>query len=47
VSLSYLFRMGRTTVASVVLEVCEALVSVLKDDFLKVRRYVLQTEICT
>jgi len=35
VSLSYLFRIGSTTIGKIVLEVCHAIVSVLESDYLK------------
>lgn len=36
-SLSYLFRMGRTTISEVVMEVCKAIVSALQEDYMTVR----------
>jgi len=36
VSLSYLFRIGKSTVGEIIPDVCNAIVEVLQDDYLKV-----------
>jgi len=41
VSLSYLFRLGRTEISEIVLDVCEAICS-LQNEYLKVCRASLQ-----
>ena len=36
VSLSYLFRVGRTTISEIVLDVCEAIISQLEKQYVQV-----------
>ena len=40
-SLHYMYRIGRTTIGEIVEETCKALVTVLKDTYLKVRNDIL------